>query len=81
MPKVNLGSQNLDEKYRRTLNHVLVDTPAKKLCKILGISESCLYARKRKPEHATVRELRILRQTGRITDSQILEIIRDDPMD
>lgn len=78
MPKVSIGTQSLDEKYRRTLNHVLVDTPAKNLCKVLGISESCLYARKRKPEQATVRELRILRRTGRITDEQILEFIREE---
>lgn len=79
MPKVNLGTQALDDRYRHTMNHVLVDTPAKKLCKVLGISESCLYARKRKPEQATVRELRILRRTGRITDEQILDFIREGP--
>lgn len=79
MPKVNLGTQVLDDRYRHTLNHILVDTPAKSLCKVLGISESCLYARKRKPEQATIRELRILRRTGRMTDEQILEVIREGP--
>ena len=51
MPKVNLGTQVLDDRYRRTMSHVLVDTPTKKLCKVLGISESCLYDRKRRPEY------------------------------
>lgn len=79
MPKVNLGTQTLDERYRRTMAHLVVDTPTKKLCKVLGISESCWYARKRKPEDATLRELRILRRTGRITDEQILDFIREGP--
>lgn len=79
MPKVNIGTQVLDDRYRHTMSHVLVDTPTKNLCKVLGISESCLYARKRKPEDATLRELRILRRTGRITDEQILAFIREGP--
>lgn len=79
MPKVNLASQALDDRYRHIMAHIAVDTPTKKLCKVLGISESCWYARKRKPEDATLRELRILRQTGRMTDDQILEIIRENP--
>lgn len=79
MPKVNIGTQVLDDRYRRTMAHVVVDTPTKKLCKVLGISESCWYARKRKPEDATLRELRILRRTGRITDEQILDFIREGP--
>ena len=79
MPKVNIGTKVLDDRYRHTMRHVLVDTPTKKLCKVLGISESCLYARKRKPEDATLRELRILRRTGRITDEQILAFIREGP--
>ena len=78
MPKVTLSTQGLDEKYRNTLEHVLVDTPPKKLCKILGIGESCLYSRKRKPEYTTLRELRILRRTGRITDEQVLAMIREE---
>ena len=79
MPKVNIGTKVLDDRYRHAMSHVLVDTPTKKLCKVLGISESCLYARKRKPEDATLRELRILRRTGRITDEQILAFIREGP--
>lgn len=79
MAKVKLGTQSLDDNYRYVMAHALVDTPTAKMCKVLGISESCLYARKRKPEFATVRELRILRSTGRITDEQLLSIIRESP--
>lgn len=77
MPKVKMGTRALDDNYRYIMAHALVDTPAAKMCKLLGISESCLYMRKRKPEFTTVRELRILRNTGRITDEQLLSIIRD----
>lgn len=76
MPKVKLGYQEQDKSFRNTLEHVLVDTPLDKLLKILCISKSGLYAHKRYPERVTVRELRILRNTGRITDEQILACIR-----
>ncbi len=78
MPKVLLSTQKLDDKYRNILEHVLVDTPPKKMFKILGISESCFYARKKRPELTTLRELRILRRTGRVTDEQILAMIREE---
>lgn len=78
MPKILLSTQKLDDKYRNILEHVLVDTPPKKLCKLLGIKESCLYDRKKRPELTRLRELRILRRTGRITDEQILAMIREE---
>lgn len=78
MPKVLLSTQGLDDKYRNIMSHVLVDTPANKLSKVLGISERCIYKRKEKPEHTTLRELRILRRTGRITDEQVLAIVREE---
>lgn len=79
MPKVVLGTtKRLDDNYRNVLEHVLVDTPRDKLCKILDISERSLYKRKIKPENATLRELRILRRTGRVTDEQLLSIIREE---
>ena len=77
MAKINLGTTVLYNNYRHIMAHALVDTPVTKMCKLLGISESCLYARKRKPEFTTVRELRILRGSGKITDEQILDIIRE----
>lgn len=77
MAKVNFGTSVLDSNYRHTMAHALVDTPVQKMCKLLGISESCLYARKRKPEFTTLREIRILRGSGKITDEQILEFIRE----
>lgn len=76
MPKVKLGTVELDDTYRHIMRHIIVDTPVKKLCKILNLSESCLYLHKRRPELVTIRELRILRQTGRMTDEQILAVIR-----
>lgn len=76
MPKVKLGYQEQDESFRNTLAHVLVDTPRDKLLKLLGLSSSGFYGHKRYPERVTVRELRILRNTGRITDEQILACIR-----
>lgn len=76
MPKVNLGNQELDDNYRYYLRHMMVDTPKVKLCKLLGISSTCLYNHRKRPELLTVRELRIYRSTGRMTDEQILSIIR-----
>lgn len=76
MPKVKLGTQELDDNYRYVMKHVIVDTPVKKLCKLLSLSESAVYKHKRIPDLVTLRELRILRQTGRITDEQILGFIR-----
>lgn len=78
MPKVVLSTQGLDEAYRKILKHLLVDTPPSKLCKLLGISSSCLSSRRRRPELTTLRELRILSRTRRITDEQILSIIREE---
>lgn len=78
MPKVKIGTQGLDDTYRNIFDHVMVDTPRKKLLKVLGIGESTLYKRRRFPEHTTLRELRILRRTRRITDEQILAMIRED---
>ena len=78
MPKILLTTQKLDDKYRNILEHVLVDTPRKKLCKVLDMSESCFYKRIRIPELTTLRELRILRRTGRVTDEQILAMIREE---
>ena len=76
MPKVKLGTVELDDNYRYYLKHIMVDIPGKKLCKLLNLSEGCLYAHRRRPELVTVRELRILRSAGHITDEQILSIIR-----
>lgn len=79
MPKVILGTQNnkaLDDAYRHMLNHALVDIPARKLCPLLGISNSCLYKRKKAPEHATIRELRVLSRLGKLSDEQLLLIIK-----
>lgn len=76
MPKVKLGTTELDDNYRYYLRHIMVDTPGKALCKLLRISESCLYHHRKHPELITVRELRILRSTGRLTDEQLLAILR-----
>jgi hypothetical protein len=78
MPKVVLSTQGLDESYRNILKHLLVDTPSPQFCKLLGISKSCLTTRRKRPELTTLRELRILRRTGRVTDEQILSIIREE---
>lgn len=76
MPKAKLGTVELDDNYRYYLKHIMVDTPGKQLCKLLKISESCLYLHRKHPERITVRELRILRNTGRLTDAQLLSILR-----
>lgn len=78
MPKVTLGTQGLDDAARNILGHVLVDTPRQKLAKLLGIGEKCLSERKKKPEMMRLRELRILRRTGRITDEQVLAMVREE---
>lgn len=78
MPKVKLGNQKIDDNFRNALNHMVVDTPRAKLCKIIGISEGAFYNRKRNPEYTTLRELRILWRTGRVTDEQILSFIREE---
>ena len=78
MPKVKLGNQAINDNFRNVMEHMVVDTPRAKLCKIIGISESAFYRRKRDPGYMTVRELRILRNTGRVTDEQILSFIREE---
>lgn len=78
MAKVMLGSRGLDEEYRKIMKHVMIDTPRDKLCKVLGVSESCLYKHIRQPELVKLGELRALRKTGRITDEQILAMVREE---
>lgn len=78
MPKVTLGTVDLDQNFRIALKHAVVEIPRQKLCKIIGLSESCYYKRLHKPESVTVRELRALRKTGKINDEQILSFIREE---
>lgn len=78
MPKVALGNQKIDAEYRRIMKHVMIDTPREKICKVLNISESCLYKHIRNPDLVKLSEIRALRRTGRITDEQILMIVRED---
>ena len=76
MPKITLSTQKLDDNFRKIMKHIMIDTPRDKLCKVLGVSESCLYKHIRQPELVKLGELRALRKTGRITDEQILAMVR-----
>ena len=50
MPKITLSTQKLDDNFRKIMKHIMIDTPRDKLCKVLGVSESCLYKHIRQPE-------------------------------
>ena len=78
MPKITLSTQKLDDNFHKIMKHIMIDTPRDKLCKVLGVSESCLYKHIRQPELVKLGELRALRKTGRITDEQILAMVREE---
>lgn len=78
MPKTKIGYQEQDEKYRNAIKHILVDTGKENICKLVGLSTSGLDLHRRKPGMVTLRELRALANTGRLTDEQIISFIRRD---
>ena len=48
MPKITLSTQKLDDNFRKIMKHIMIDTPRDKLCKVLGVSESCLRSEERR---------------------------------
>lgn len=70
-------NQTLNENARKIIRHATVECGRAKFCNGAGISEPTYYNHVKKPECITLRELRVMYRLGKLTDEQILSMIRE----
>lgn len=77
MPRVSIGTRDLDDSARKMIAYALIETDREHLCRAMGCCGRTLAARKADPEMLTLRELRAIYRVGKLTDAQVLNAIRE----
>ena len=71
-------TQELNERTVKIIDHAIIECGRHRFCKAAGISESLYYKRRARPEMLRLGEIRTLYRLGKLTDDQILSMVREE---
>ena len=71
-------TQELNERTVKIIYHAIIECGRHRFCKAAGISESLYYKRRDRPEMLRLGEIRTLYRLGKLTDDQILSMVREE---
>ena len=71
-------TQELNERTVKIIDHAIIERGRHRFCKAAGISESLYYKRRDRPEMLRLGEIRTLYRLGKLTDDQILSMVREE---